>query len=156
MIGYDFCSWQTLLKVSLSRRQAAGALRRWLIRRYCSEANREQSLQQKQHMSRNHKGWKIDRLGGRFSFVDAAVPEVRPGRVLIRVESQPLMSYLKPTSQANSRPIAHRRTSFRVETRSVSRRQSSSNSAMIPRTALAAWSAVSRTPMRKKSSHAVR
>jgi alcohol dehydrogenase len=42
------------------------------------------------------KAWKIDRLGGKLSFVDVPVPEVRPGSVLIRVESQALMSYLKP------------------------------------------------------------
>jgi len=42
------------------------------------------------------KAWKIDRLGGKLSFVDAPIPEVRPGSVLIRVEAQSLMSYLKP------------------------------------------------------------
>jgi alcohol dehydrogenase len=42
------------------------------------------------------KAWKIERLGGKLSFVDAPVPEVRPGGVLIRVEAQSLMSYLKP------------------------------------------------------------
>jgi alcohol dehydrogenase len=42
------------------------------------------------------KAWKIDRLGGKLSYVDVPVPEVRPGSVLIRVQSQSLMSYLKP------------------------------------------------------------
>jgi alcohol dehydrogenase len=42
------------------------------------------------------KAWKIERLGGKLSFVDAPIPEVRPGSVLIRVEAQSLMSYLKP------------------------------------------------------------
>jgi alcohol dehydrogenase len=42
------------------------------------------------------KAWKIDRLGGNLCFVDAPIPEVRPGSVLIRVETQSLMSYLKP------------------------------------------------------------
>jgi alcohol dehydrogenase len=42
------------------------------------------------------KAWKIDRLGGNLSYVDIPVPEVRPGSVLVRVQSQSLMSYLKP------------------------------------------------------------
>src|SRR5277367_5843286 len=42
------------------------------------------------------KAWKIDHLGGKLSYVDIPVPEVRPGSVLIRVQSQSLMSYLKP------------------------------------------------------------
>src|SRR5271154_4493086 len=42
------------------------------------------------------KAWKIDRLGGKLRFVDAPIPEARPGSVLIRVETQSLMSYLKP------------------------------------------------------------
>jgi alcohol dehydrogenase len=42
------------------------------------------------------KAWKLGRLGGKLSFVDVPVPEVRPGSVLIRVETQSLMSYLKP------------------------------------------------------------
>ena len=42
------------------------------------------------------KTWKIDRLGGKLSYVDVPVPDVRPGSVLVRVESQSLMSYLKP------------------------------------------------------------
>jgi alcohol dehydrogenase len=40
------------------------------------------------------KAWKIDRLGGALSFVDAPMPEVRPGSVLVRIEAQSLMSYL--------------------------------------------------------------
>lgn len=45
---------------------------------------------------RTMKAWKLDRLGGRLEFVDVPVPEARPGSVLIRVETQSLMSYLKP------------------------------------------------------------
>ena len=41
------------------------------------------------------KAWTIDRLGGKLNFVDAPIPEVRPGSVLIRVETRSLMSYLK-------------------------------------------------------------
>jgi alcohol dehydrogenase len=44
---------------------------------------------------RTMKAWKLDHLGGKLRFVDAAIPEVRPGSVLIRVETQSLMSYLK-------------------------------------------------------------
>jgi alcohol dehydrogenase len=42
------------------------------------------------------KAWKIEKLGGKLSYVDVPIPEVRPGSVLIRVQSQSLMSYLKP------------------------------------------------------------
>lgn len=42
------------------------------------------------------KAWKIDRLGGTLRFVDVPIPQVRTGSALIRVESQSLMSYLKP------------------------------------------------------------
>ena len=42
------------------------------------------------------KAWKLDRLGGKLGLVDAPIPAVRPGTVLIRVETQSLMSYLKP------------------------------------------------------------
>jgi alcohol dehydrogenase len=42
------------------------------------------------------KAWRIDRLGGKLSYVDIALPQVRPGSVLVRVQSQSLMSYLKP------------------------------------------------------------
>jgi Alcohol dehydrogenase GroES-like domain len=45
---------------------------------------------------RTMKAWRLDHLGGKLAFVDTAVPEVRPGSVLIRVETQSLMSYLKP------------------------------------------------------------
>jgi alcohol dehydrogenase len=41
------------------------------------------------------KAWKLERLGGKLSFVEAPVPEVRAGGVVIRVEAQALMSYLK-------------------------------------------------------------
>jgi predicted enzyme related to lactoylglutathione lyase len=42
------------------------------------------------------KAWKLDRLGGSFRFVDTPVPQARPGSVLVRIEAQSLMSYLKP------------------------------------------------------------
>jgi alcohol dehydrogenase len=42
------------------------------------------------------KAWKMDQLGGKVNYVDVPIPEVRPGSVLIRVESQSLMPYLKP------------------------------------------------------------
>lgn len=42
------------------------------------------------------KAWKLDYLGGKLAFVDAPIPDARPGSVLIRVETQSLMSYLKP------------------------------------------------------------
>lgn len=42
------------------------------------------------------KAWKLDRLGGTLAFVDVPVPQVRPGSILLRVETQSLMSYLKP------------------------------------------------------------
>jgi alcohol dehydrogenase len=45
---------------------------------------------------RSMKAWKLDRLGGKLGFVDAPIPDVRPDSVLIRVETQSLMSYLKP------------------------------------------------------------
>src|SRR5260370_14338626 len=41
------------------------------------------------------KAWQIDRLGGQLRLNDIAVPEVRAGSVLVRVEAQSLMSYLK-------------------------------------------------------------
>ena len=45
------------------------------------------------------KTCKIDRLGGKLSYVDVPVPDVRPGSVLVRVHSQSLMSYLKPYAE---------------------------------------------------------
>ena len=36
---------------------------------------------------RTMKAWKLDRLGGKLGFVDAPIPQVRPDRVLIRVET---------------------------------------------------------------------
>jgi alcohol dehydrogenase len=41
------------------------------------------------------KAWQIDRLGGQLRLNDLEVPEARPGSVLVRVEAQSLMSYLK-------------------------------------------------------------
>jgi len=41
------------------------------------------------------KAWQIDRLGGQLRLNDIAVPETRSGSVLVRVEAQSLMSYLK-------------------------------------------------------------
>ena len=65
------------------------------------------------------KAWKIDRLGGNLSFVDAPIPEVRPGSVLIRVETQSLMSYLKAYVEGKLAAIARPKISFRVETPSA-------------------------------------
>lgn len=42
------------------------------------------------------QAWQIDQLGGQLSWVDVPVPEVRPGSVLIHVETQSVMSYLEP------------------------------------------------------------
>jgi alcohol dehydrogenase len=37
----------------------------------------------------------MDSLGGDLTFKDIAMPEVRPGSVLVRIEASGLMSYLK-------------------------------------------------------------
>lgn len=42
------------------------------------------------------KAWNIDRLGGTLTLAERAVPTVRPGSVLVRIEAQSLMSYLRP------------------------------------------------------------
>ncbi|QDL92488.1 zinc-binding alcohol dehydrogenase family protein [Paroceanicella profunda] len=42
------------------------------------------------------KAWRIDRLGGTLSLVERAVPALRPGSVLVRLQAQSLMSYLRP------------------------------------------------------------
>jgi alcohol dehydrogenase len=41
------------------------------------------------------KAWQLDSLGGNLTFNDIAMPEVRPGSVLVRMEASALMSYLK-------------------------------------------------------------
>jgi alcohol dehydrogenase len=41
------------------------------------------------------KAWQLDRLGGTLSFKDIAVPELRLGSVLVRIEASALMSYQK-------------------------------------------------------------
>lgn len=41
------------------------------------------------------KAWKLDGLGGALRLVDAPMPEVRPGGVLVRMEASALMSYLR-------------------------------------------------------------
>ena len=41
------------------------------------------------------KAWRLERLGGKFSFTETPKPEVRPGSVLVRVEAVSLVSYLK-------------------------------------------------------------
>jgi alcohol dehydrogenase len=38
------------------------------------------------------KAWQLDKLGGQLRLNDIAVPDVRPGGVLVRVEAQSLMS----------------------------------------------------------------
>jgi alcohol dehydrogenase len=42
------------------------------------------------------KAWRLDGLGGAFRFGEVAVPEVRAGSILVRVEASTLMSYMKP------------------------------------------------------------
>ena len=41
------------------------------------------------------KAWRLQGLGGALTFEDVAVPQVRPGSVLIRIQAAPLLSYLK-------------------------------------------------------------
>src|ERR1700735_4678450 len=41
------------------------------------------------------KAWRLDRLGGTLRFEDTAIPEPRPGGVVVRVQASALMSYLK-------------------------------------------------------------
>jgi alcohol dehydrogenase len=41
------------------------------------------------------KAWKLNGLCGELRFADIAVPEPRPGSVLVRIEAAALMSYLK-------------------------------------------------------------
>jgi len=44
-------------------------------------------------MQTQMKAWTLDGLGGPLAFVERAVPEVRPGSVLVRVEAAALLSY---------------------------------------------------------------
>ncbi|MGQ7932489.1 zinc-binding dehydrogenase [Paraburkholderia sp. D1E] len=46
-------------------------------------------------MATNMKAWRLEGIGGKLSLCDVAVPEVRAGSVLVRVEASSLMSYLK-------------------------------------------------------------
>ncbi|MGJ4944936.1 quinone oxidoreductase family protein [Bradyrhizobium sp. HKCCYLS1011] len=41
------------------------------------------------------KAWRLDRLGGRLSYDEGPVPDVRPGSVLVKVEASALMTYMK-------------------------------------------------------------
>jgi len=41
------------------------------------------------------KAWRLERLGGELSFKDVPMPEPRAGSVLVRIEAQMLLSYLK-------------------------------------------------------------
>lgn len=41
------------------------------------------------------KAWRIDRLGGQLHLNEISIPYARPGSVLVRIEAQSLMSYLK-------------------------------------------------------------
>ncbi|MDR3485622.1 MAG: zinc-binding dehydrogenase [Bradyrhizobium sp.] len=41
------------------------------------------------------KAWRIDGFGSPLDYRDVAVPDVRPGSVLVRIETSALMSYLK-------------------------------------------------------------
>jgi alcohol dehydrogenase len=47
-------------------------------------------------MTKTMKAWRLDRLGGELRFETVAIPNVRPGTVLVRVEASTLMSYMKP------------------------------------------------------------
>ena len=47
------------------------------------------------------KAWRLEGLGGAFTFEDVPVPEVRPHSVLIRMEAVPLLSYLKEYGASN-------------------------------------------------------
>jgi alcohol dehydrogenase len=38
------------------------------------------------------KAWQLDRLGGSLTLKDIAMPELRFGSVLVRLEASPLMS----------------------------------------------------------------
>jgi alcohol dehydrogenase len=40
------------------------------------------------------KAWRASALGGTLEFRDVAVPAVRPGTVLIRMEAVPILTYL--------------------------------------------------------------
>lgn len=58
------------------------------------------------------KAWQLDGLGGPFQYIDAPVPEARPGSVVVRIESSSLMSYMQdyvegklPIYQAPRRPF---------------------------------------------------
>jgi alcohol dehydrogenase len=46
-------------------------------------------------LSSTMKAWRLSRLGGELTFEDVAVPAVRPGSVLVKVEATALMSYMK-------------------------------------------------------------
>jgi alcohol dehydrogenase len=41
------------------------------------------------------KAWRLDRLGGTLRLEDMAMPEPRPGGVVVKIEASALMSYLK-------------------------------------------------------------
>jgi alcohol dehydrogenase len=41
------------------------------------------------------KAWQLDGLGGKLTFEDVPLPEIRPGSVLVRIQASPLLSYLK-------------------------------------------------------------
>lgn len=41
------------------------------------------------------KAWQVNRLGGTLRFNDIPMPELRPGTVLVKIETSSLMSYMK-------------------------------------------------------------
>jgi alcohol dehydrogenase len=41
------------------------------------------------------KAWTLSSLVGKFEFCDIAIPEVRPGTVLVRMEAVPILTYLR-------------------------------------------------------------
>ena len=48
------------------------------------------------------KAWRLERLGGKLTFADVPMPEVRPGSVLIRVQAAPLSRTLSSISRGSS------------------------------------------------------
>jgi alcohol dehydrogenase len=46
-------------------------------------------------MQTHMNAWQLDRLGGTLRLARVAVPEPRPGTVLVRIEATPILSYLR-------------------------------------------------------------
>lgn len=63
-------------------------------------------------MQKQMKAWQLDRLGGTLRLIDVAIPEARPGTVVVKVEASALLSYLQayvegrlPAYSAPERPF---------------------------------------------------